>query len=260
MTAQTSVFVAIRNARRRLSRTPGTDGDGSQITASNKLDESNKYTVKLQGTLAPVTGDQFMATLNSVTTQSTTVGTAASKTAILPNPNLGGFTSSNPPAALPKTPTEEKFGARMYVPSPYGQAFVTSQTLDVYQQTLLQTNTVFGFVRIPDPQIPRDLNIVSFRINSQYLRPGVLDGVIGYVYNPATLPTRRADLHDVDRRDGGCSTTRTSRQARSGTTPATCASSRPTSSSGRSISRHSTRWRCTSHSTTTQRLADRLAA
>src|SRR5262249_50518435 len=106
-----------------------------------------------------------------------------------PNPNLGGFTSSNPPAALPKAPTDEKFGARMYVPSPYGQAFVTSQTLDVYQQTLLQTNTVYGFVRVPNSQIPRDLNIVSFRMNSQYLRPGVLDGVVGYIYNPATLPT-----------------------------------------------------------------------
>lgn len=164
-------------------------GDGSQTTSSNKLDESNKYTVKLQGTLSPVTGDQFMATLNSVTTQNTTVGTAASRIAILPNPNLGGFTSSNPPATLPRVPTDEKFGARMFVPSPYGQAFVTSKTLDVYQQTLLQTNTVFGFVRIPNSQVPRDLNIVSFRINSQYLRPGVIDGVIGYAYNPATLPT-----------------------------------------------------------------------
>src|SRR6185437_9261084 len=164
------------------------DGNGSQITSSNKLDESTKYTVKLQGSLAPVTGDQFMASLNSVTTQSTTVGTAASKVAILPNPNLGGFTTSNPAAALPKVPTDEKFGARMFVPSPYGQAFVMSQTLDVYQQTLVQTNTVFGFVRIPNLQIPRDLNIVSFRINSQYLRPGVLDGVIGDAYNPTTLP------------------------------------------------------------------------
>ena len=48
---------------------------------------------------------------------------------------------------------------------------------------------MYGFVRIPEPQIPRDLNIVSFRMSSQYLRPGVLDGVVGYVYNPATLPT-----------------------------------------------------------------------
>jgi hypothetical protein len=150
----------------------------------------NKYTIKLQGAPAPLTLDPFMANLNSVTTPSTTVGTAASKSAILPNPNLGGFTTSNPAGALPsKPPPDEKFGARMFVPTPYGQAFVASSTLDVYQQTLIQTNTVFGFVRIPNSQIPRDLNIVSFRMNSQYLRPGVLDGVIGYAYNPATLPT-----------------------------------------------------------------------
>ena len=166
------------------------NGSGGQSTASNKLDESNKFTVKLQGTLSPYTNDQFMSALNTLTTPSMTAGNPSSKTAILPNPNLGGFTTSNPPGALPKSqPTEEKYGQRMFVPSPYGTAFVTSETLDVYQETLLQTNTVFGFVRVPDPQIPRDLNIVTFRINSSYLRPGVLDGVIGYAYNPATLPT-----------------------------------------------------------------------
>jgi hypothetical protein len=167
--------------------TDDTDTTGSQSTASGKFDESYKYTVKMEGTLAPYTGDLFMASLNTLTTPATTVGNPSSKTAILPNPNLGGFTTSNPPSALPKTaPTEEKFGQRMYVPSPYGQAFVTSQTLDVYQQTLLQTNTVYGFVRIPNVQIPRDLNIVSFRMSSSYIRPGCLDGIAGYVYNPAT--------------------------------------------------------------------------
>jgi hypothetical protein len=170
--------------------TASSSGDAWQDTATDKLDESNKYTVKMQGVLAPYTGDPFMGSLNALTTPSTTVGNPSSKTAILPNPNLGGFTSSNSPAALPKTaPTEEKFGARMYIPSSYGQAFVTSETLDVYQQTLLQTNTVYGFVRVPNAQIPRDLNIVSFRMSSKYLRPGCLDGVVGYVYNPATLPT-----------------------------------------------------------------------
>jgi hypothetical protein len=170
--------------------TASSSGDGWQLTANEKLDESNKYAVKMEGVLAPYTGDQFMGSLNTLTTPSTTAGNPSSKTAILPNPNLGGFTSSNPPGPLPKTaPTEEKFGSRMYIPSPYGQAFVTSETLDVYQQTLLQTNTVYGFVRIPNAQIPRDLNIVSFRISSKYIRPGCLDGVVGYVYNPATLPT-----------------------------------------------------------------------
>jgi hypothetical protein len=188
---------ADKQAMATLDLTAGSDGSsissngsGGQTTASNKLDESNKYTVKLQATLSPYTNDQFMSALNTLTTPSMTAGNPSSKTAILPSPNLGGFTTSNPPAALPKTaPTEEKFGQRMYVPSPYGTAFVTSETLDVYQQTLLQTNTVYGFVRVPDPQIPRDLNIVTFRINSKYLRPGVLDGVIGYAYNPAALPT-----------------------------------------------------------------------
>ena len=165
-----------------------TNGQAISTDATQKLEESKKYTLKLQGTLAPYTGDQFMASLNTLTTPSNTPGNPSSKTAILPNPNLGGFTLSNPPSALPKAPTDEKFGARMYLPSPYGEAFVTSQTLDVYQQTLLQTNTVYGFVRIPDPQIPRDINIVSFRMSSKYIRPGCLDGVIGYGYNPATLP------------------------------------------------------------------------
>ena len=165
-----------------------TNGQALATDATQKLEESKKYTLKMQGTLSPYTGDQFMASLNTLTTPSNTPGNPSSKTAILPNPNLGGFTASNPPSPLPKAPTEEKFGQRMYVPSPYGEAFVTSQTLDVYQQTLVQTNTVYGFVRIPNPQIPRDINIVSFRMSSQYLRPGCLDGVVGYIYNPATLP------------------------------------------------------------------------
>ena len=170
--------------------TVSSTGQNWKQTSTNKLDESNKYTVKMQGTLSSYTGDPFMGSLNTLTTPSNTPGNPSSKAAILPNPNLGGFTTSNPPAALPKTaPTDEKFGARMYVPSPYGQAYVTSKTLDVYQQTLVQTNTVYGFVKIPDAQIPRDINIVSFRMSSKYIRPGCLDGVVGYVYNPATLPT-----------------------------------------------------------------------
>lgn len=159
-----------------------TNGTTSQDTSSEKLDEG------LEGAMAPYSGDTFMANLNSLTVASTTAGTPASKVPILPNPNLGGFTTSNPPGALPKTTlTEERFGQRMFVPSPYGQAFVTSTTNDVYQQILLQTNTTFGFISVPDLKIPRDINILSFRMSSKYLRPGSLDGMIGYQYNPATL-------------------------------------------------------------------------
>lgn len=166
----------------------GGSGQTTQGTATQRLDESNKYTVRLEGAMMPYTSDTFMAGINSVSIASSTVGTPASKTPILPNPNIGGFTISNPPGGLPKTaPTEERFGQRMFMPSPYGQAFVTSKTLDVYQQILLQTNTTFGFIRVPDPKIPRDLNILSFRMSSKYIRPGCLDGMIGYAYNPARL-------------------------------------------------------------------------
>jgi hypothetical protein len=161
----------------------------SQSASSNKVDEATRYTVKLQGTPMAVTGDMFMANLNILATPSST-GTGSSRTAILPNPDLGGSTTSNPPGQLPRTaPTEEKYGARMFRPSPYGQAFVSSQTVDVYQQTLLQTNTVYIFIRIPNAKIPRDVNVVSFRMSSKYIRPGCLDGVVTYTYNPATLPS-----------------------------------------------------------------------
>ena len=161
----------------------------TKTTASVTNNETDTFTVKLNGALAPITNDQFMGSINTLTTANNTVGGTSSKTAILPNPNMGGFTTSNPPASLPKTlPNDEKFGARPYIPSSYGHAFVSSATLDVYQQTLVQSNTVYGFVKTPS-SIPRDNNIVTFRLNSQYIVPGCLDGITGYVYNPATLPT-----------------------------------------------------------------------
>ena len=167
-----------------------TGASGQNQTSSERLDELNRYVVKMEGSPAPYTGDLFMAGLNTVTVPETTPGVPAAKSPILPDPNLGGFTTSNPAGALPPhQPTEERFGQRMFQPSPYGQAFVTSQTEDIYQETLLQTNTVYGFVAVPNAQIPRDINIVSFRISSSYLRPGSLDGFITYGYNPATLPT-----------------------------------------------------------------------
>jgi len=159
----------------------------TDTTSTNKLTETNTYVVKMEGSLAPTNGDLFMSNLNALTTPSTT-GNPATTTAILPNPDLGGFTASNPPTALPtKPPTDEKFGSLVFIPSPYGQAFVTSTLLDVYQQTLLQSGAVYGFVSVPNTQVPPDLNIVPFRISSKYIRPGCLDGVIGYTYKPATL-------------------------------------------------------------------------
>lgn len=166
--------------------------DNDQSAASAKVDEVQRYTARMEGSQTAVTDDNFMASLNTLTMANDTAGGPSSRTAILADPQLGGFTRSNPPAPLPRSaPAEERFGSRMYRPSPYGQAFVTSQTLDVYQQKLLQTNTVYGYVRLPNTQIPRDINVVAFRMSSKYVRPGCLDGVVTYAYKPATLPTGR---------------------------------------------------------------------
>ena len=84
-----------------------TNGTTSQETSSEKLDEASS-----EGAMAPYTGDTFMANLNSLTVASTTAGTRHRRSPILPNPNLGGFTTSNPPGALPKTTlTEERSGS-----------------------------------------------------------------------------------------------------------------------------------------------------
>jgi hypothetical protein len=173
-----------------LTFTSNTDNDSvTETSANNKVDDQSRYIVKLQGNPSIVAGDLFMANLNTLITPSST-GSFSSRTAILPNPNLGGFTTSNLPAQLPRSaPTDEKNGSRMFRPSPYGQAFVSSQTVDVYQQTLVQTGTVYGFIPIPNTQIPRDVNVLSFRMSSKYIRPGCLDGVVGYGYKPATLPS-----------------------------------------------------------------------
>ena len=189
VSAQEVVFSLLASLGGGFSYT-WSSGDSSQITASSKLDETNKYTVKMQGASAPVTGDQFMANLNSTTTQSTTVGTAASRSAILPNPNLGGFTSSNPPAALPRTPDRREVRLSactchrpMARPSSPRRRW-TSISRRCCRRTRCTDSSGSRTRRFRATSTSS-----SFRMNSQYLRPGVLDGMIGYVYNPATLPS-----------------------------------------------------------------------
>ena len=98
----------------------------------------------------------------------------------------------------------------MFVPSPYGQAFVTSQTLDVYQQTLCRRNTVYGFVARAQPADPARPQHRLVPHEQPVPPPGLLDGMIGYVYNPATLPTARRPTRRPPARWSRC-TTATSR-------------------------------------------------
>ena len=78
---------------------------------------------------------------------------------------------------------KDDLGMRMYIPSPYGQAYVVSETYDVYEERLLQTNTLLGYINLPSPNIPPDINVISFKLNKSYIRPGCLDGVLCYKFS-----------------------------------------------------------------------------
>ena len=77
----------------------------------------------------------------------------------------------------------DDLGMRMYIPSPYGQAYVVSETYDVYEERLLQTNTLLGYINLPSPNIPPDINVISFKLNKSYIRPGCLDGILCYKFS-----------------------------------------------------------------------------
>ncbi|MFE3072518.1 LamG-like jellyroll fold domain-containing protein [Streptomyces sp. NPDC059247] len=70
-------------------------------------------------------------------------------------------------------------GAR-YVPTNQGYALVQSETADVYALRLAHSGTLVAYRMMPNPDIPRDWNILTFPINPQYTKQGTLDGAVGF--------------------------------------------------------------------------------
>ncbi|MBW4526735.1 MAG: LamG domain-containing protein [Phormidium tanganyikae FI6-MK23] len=80
------------------------------------------------------------------------------------------------------TPANQKIGKR-YIPKNTGFALVESATADVFALRLKHRDpdkriTVALKMR-PNPDIPRDWNIIMFPINPRYIKQGTLDGKIG---------------------------------------------------------------------------------
>jgi hypothetical protein len=73
---------------------------------------------------------------------------------------------------------------RRYVPENHGYAVVKSLTADMYLVTLRGSNTVVRTVLVPDPDIPEDVNVITFPINPGYTKNGTLDGMVGFVPDP----------------------------------------------------------------------------
>lgn len=61
-----------------------------------------------------------------------------------------------------------------------GFALVQSETADIFALRLAHNNALVSLQFKPNPDIPKDWNIISFPLNPRYTTQGTLDGKIGY--------------------------------------------------------------------------------
>lgn len=93
----------------------------------------------------------------------------------------------------PNHPLNPAAGQR-WVPANTGYALVQSETADVFALRLEHTGALVAYRMMPNPDIPRDWNIIEFQINPLYTKQGTLDGLVGYgltgpFSDPAHYPT-----------------------------------------------------------------------
>jgi hypothetical protein len=75
-------------------------------------------------------------------------------------------------------------GTGSFVPDNVGLALVQSQTADVFALRLAHTGALIAYQMRPNPDIPKDWNIITFPINPQYTKQGTLDGKVGLTADP----------------------------------------------------------------------------
>jgi hypothetical protein len=75
-------------------------------------------------------------------------------------------------------PAYPALGSR-YVPDNTGFALVQSQTADVFALRLVHTGALIAYQMRPNPDIPKDWNIITFPMNASYTKQGTLDGKVG---------------------------------------------------------------------------------
>ncbi|MFD7595696.1 LamG-like jellyroll fold domain-containing protein [Kitasatospora sp. NPDC059812] len=72
-----------------------------------------------------------------------------------------------------------KDNGRRFVPSNTGYALVQSETADVFALRLAHNRALVCYRMMPNPDIPRDWNLIPFPINPRYTKQGSLDGSVG---------------------------------------------------------------------------------
>lgn len=78
----------------------------------------------------------------------------------------------------PDETAKEQFGRR-FIPDNVGQALVKSETADVFALRLRHNGALVSYQMRPNPDIPKDWNIISFPLNPRYVKQGTLDGKVG---------------------------------------------------------------------------------
>lgn len=73
---------------------------------------------------------------------------------------------------------------RRYLPDNVGYALVKSGVANIFSLRLRKNGALLGLRMIPDPDIPEDFNILTFRIRPDYTKQGTLDGMIGHLVDP----------------------------------------------------------------------------
>ena len=68
---------------------------------------------------------------------------------------------------------------RRFVPANTGFALVQSDTMDVFALRLAHNNALVSYRMQPNPDIPKDWNIITFPLNNTYTKQGTLDGKVG---------------------------------------------------------------------------------
>ncbi|MGR3938295.1 LamG-like jellyroll fold domain-containing protein [Streptomyces sp. BRA346] len=74
---------------------------------------------------------------------------------------------------------------RRFIPANTGMALVKSLTVDVYAAILTTTRSTVNVTTSPNPDIPEDINILTFPIDPAYVKNGTLDGKVGLRNDPA---------------------------------------------------------------------------
>ncbi|MBE9112795.1 laminin G domain-containing protein [Nodosilinea sp. LEGE 07298] len=73
-----------------------------------------------------------------------------------------------------------------FVPQNVGFALVQSETADVFALRLKHNHALVSYQMRPNPDIPKDFNILTFPINSLYTKQGSLDGRLGLDADPSS--------------------------------------------------------------------------